>query len=50
MRSFLKATKSRRGPCFIASAAFADDPYAVELHVLRRFRDEILRPSRVAAV
>jgi hypothetical protein len=46
MRAFLKTTKSRRGPCFIAGAAFADDPYAVELDILRRFRDRRLRPHR----
>ena len=46
LRNFLRSTKSRRGPCFVASAAFADEPYALELHILRRFRDERLRPSR----
>ncbi|HMN69357.1 MAG TPA: hypothetical protein PKC28_12520 [Bdellovibrionales bacterium] len=45
MREFLKLVKSSRGPCFIADAAFAENPYAVELHVLRRFRDESLRLS-----
>lgn len=45
IRNFLRATKGRRGPCFIASAAFADEPYAVELLWLRRWRDEVLRPS-----
>jgi hypothetical protein len=44
MRGFLKRTKSHRGPCFIATAAFAQNPYAAELTVLRRFRDETLRP------
>lgn len=44
VREFLKTTKSQRGPCFIASAAFADQPYALELYWLRRFRDEVLRP------
>ena len=44
MRQFLRSTKSRRGGCFVASAAFADDPYAVELTQLRRYRDQILRP------
>ncbi|MBX3020384.1 MAG: hypothetical protein KF799_01805 [Bdellovibrionales bacterium] len=43
MRTFLRQTKSRRGPCFVADAAFAHDPYAVELELLRRFRDERLR-------
>lgn len=45
VRNFLRATKSHRGPCFIASAAFADSPYAVELHILRDFRDQKLRRS-----
>lgn len=45
IKSFLRQTKSRRGPCFVADAAFADDPYAVELQLLRRFRDEKLRTS-----
>jgi hypothetical protein len=47
MRQFLRQTKSRRGPCFVASAAFADDPCAVELSWLRQFRDQRLRPSRL---
>jgi hypothetical protein len=45
MRDFLRSTKSRRGPCFVATAAFADEPNAVELWILRRYRDEVLRPS-----
>lgn len=44
MRDFLRSTRARRGPCFVADAAFADEPYAVELQLLRRFRDEKLRP------
>jgi len=43
MRSFLRATKRRRGPCFIATAAFAENPEAVELYWLRQFRDQCLR-------
>ena len=43
VKGFLKATRSKRGPCFIASAAFADEPYALELVHLRRFRDRTLR-------
>jgi hypothetical protein len=43
MRNFLKLTKSRRGPCFIATAAYAEQPLAVELHIFRRYRDEVLR-------
>lgn len=46
LRNFLKTTKSRRGPCFIADAAFADDPFAPELHVFRAYRDRVLRHSR----
>lgn len=44
LRNLLKNAKSRRGPCFIADAAFAGEPYAPELHLLRRFRDEVMRP------
>lgn len=43
-KSILTNTKAQRGPCFIASAAFANEPHAVELYWLRRFRDERLRP------
>ena len=44
MRNFLRATKVRRGPCFIATAVFYDSPWAIELSLLRRFRDQVLRP------
>jgi hypothetical protein len=47
MRQFLKLVKSRRGPCFVADAAFSDQPYAVELTVLRNFRDQRLRRSHL---
>lgn len=47
IRQFLKMVKSRRGPCFIADAAFADQPYAPELALLRNFRDQKLRTSPV---
>lgn len=46
MRQFLKSTRASRGPCFIATSAFANTPHAVELLILRRFRDQILRPHR----
>jgi hypothetical protein len=46
IRSFLRSTRGARGPCFIATAAFADEPYAFELTLLRRFRDQRLRPYR----
>lgn len=45
VRNFLKATRGSRGPCFIASAAFANEPSAKEVLILRRFRDQKLRPS-----
>ncbi len=47
MRQFLRLVKSRRGPCFVADAAFNGQPYAVELTVLRAFRDEKLRRSHL---
>ncbi|MGZ6480431.1 MAG: CFI-box-CTERM domain-containing protein, partial [Bdellovibrionales bacterium] len=43
MRQFLRATKSKRGPCFVATAVYADEPYALELTLLRNFRDRHLR-------
>jgi hypothetical protein len=46
IRQFLNTTKSQRGPCFVASAAFANTPHAVELHWMRRYRDEVLRPHK----
>lgn len=47
MREFLKAVKARKGACFVATAAFSSEPFAVELYWLRRFRDGVLRPSRL---
>lgn len=44
MRDFLRESKAGRGPCFVASAAFAADPYALELRILRAWRDQKLRP------
>jgi hypothetical protein len=43
VRQFLKASRSGRGNCFVATAAFANDPYAVEIFWLRAYRDEVLR-------
>ena len=45
VREFLKMCRSTKGPCFIATAVFADEPQAWELFVLRRFRDEVLKAS-----
>lgn len=47
LKNLLKNAKSRRGPCFIATAAFHDDPEAVELHIFRQFRDRHLRPYAI---
>jgi hypothetical protein len=44
LRVFLKNTKSKRGPCFVADAAFGGDPGASEPHIFRKFRDQRLRP------
>lgn len=46
VRMFLKQTKSRRGPCFIADAAFASEPDALTPHLLRAFRDQHLRTRK----
>lgn len=43
MDSFLRSMKARKGPCFIAGAAFADSPYAPELLILRAYRDRVLK-------
>lgn len=47
IRQFLRSTKASRGPCFVADAAFAATPDAVELFWLREFRDTRLRPHVV---
>lgn len=44
VKSFLKACRSGRGRCFIATAVFADAECA-EVHSLRLFRDQVLLPS-----
>jgi hypothetical protein len=46
IHQFLKVTKSSRGPCFLATAVFEHEPYAVELMVFRRFRDQILKKKK----
>lgn len=45
VRGFLRLSKAGKGPCFIASAVFEDEPWAWELYVLRKFRDERLKKS-----
>jgi hypothetical protein len=45
VRSFLRACKTGRGPCFIATAVFEDEPLAYELFIFRRFRDEVLKKT-----
>lgn len=45
VKEFLKKTRGNRGPCFIATAVFEDEPAAWELLALRRFRDEVLKQS-----
>jgi hypothetical protein len=44
MDNFLRQSKARKGPCFIATAAFAETPSAPELLILRAYRDRVLRP------
>lgn len=41
VKQFLKASRSTRGPCFLATAVF--EPYDLELRIFRQFRDEHLR-------
>lgn len=43
VREFLKMCRVSKGPCFIATAVFEDEPWAWELFILRRFRDEVLK-------
>jgi len=43
VKELLKMTRGNRGPCFIATAVFEDDPWAWELFVLRQFRDDVLK-------
>lgn len=45
VKSFLRACKAHRGPCFIATAAFAGEPDAAEILWLRRYRDDVLRKT-----
>jgi hypothetical protein len=46
VRQFLKMTKSKKAPCFIADAAFAQTPEAAELTILRDYRDQVLLCSK----
>lgn len=46
VRQFLKAVRAGKGPCFIATVAFQETPWAPELWILRRYRDEVLKNSR----
>lgn len=45
VREFLRLSKKGRGPCFIATAVFDDEPEASELWVFRQFRDQVLAAS-----
>lgn len=45
IRSFLRASKSKRGPCFVADTAFVEQPAAEELITLRMYRDFVLEKS-----
>lgn len=44
VKEFLRIVKAERGPCFIATAVYNESPYALELWIFRRFRDQWLRP------
>ncbi len=46
-RHVVRASKSIARACFIADAAFADQPLALEPFLLRRFRDETLRTTKL---
>ncbi len=45
VRQFLRMCKSSKGGCFVATAVYADKPDAVELTILRQFRDQKLRTT-----
>lgn len=46
-KTLLKSAKSKRGHCFLATAAFAENTEAWELYWLRRFRDQVLRRNKL---
>lgn len=50
IKNFLRTTRSKRGPCFVADAAFIEQPEAVELHILRAYRDRKLRASKAGRI
>jgi hypothetical protein len=45
VKEFLRMSRSGKGPCFIATAVFADEPWAPELYIFRKFRDEVLKQT-----
>lgn len=45
VKQFLKGVKTTRGPCFLATAVYQDQPWSIELWTFRKFRDERLKKS-----
>lgn len=46
IRGFLRSSGGLRGKCFIATAVYRNDPYAPEVMLLRRYRDQKLRRTK----
>lgn len=45
VKNFLKGVKTTRGPCFLATAVFQNEPQSIALWTFRKFRDERLKKS-----
>jgi len=50
VKEFLRMSRSGKGPCFIATAVFENEPWAPELFIFRKFRDEVLKTNSVGRV
>jgi hypothetical protein len=45
VKDFLRMSRTGKGPCFIATAVFVDEPWAPELYIFRKFRDDVLKQN-----